>query len=51
MLTQFFKQAFFTEIMKRIGVKGAKIEEVLSVDEFNLATLPYVHYINRVLIP
>ncbi|KAK3301526.1 ubiquitin thiolesterase-like protein [Chaetomium fimeti] len=32
--------AFFTAILGRIGVKGAKIEEVLSVDEDTLATLP-----------
>lgn len=35
-------QAFFTAILGRIGVKGAKIEEVLSVDEDTLATLPLV---------
>ncbi|KAL2163724.1 hypothetical protein VTH06DRAFT_5782 [Thermothelomyces fergusii] len=32
--------AFFTAIMGLLGVKGAKIEEVLSVDEDTLATLP-----------
>ena len=35
-------QAFFTAILGRIGVKGVKIEEVLSVDEDTLATLPLV---------
>ncbi|KAL2185954.1 cysteine proteinase [Thermothelomyces heterothallicus CBS 203.75] len=32
--------AFFTAIMGLLGVKGARIEEVLSVDEDTLATLP-----------
>jgi len=35
-------QAFFTAILGLLGVKGARIEEVLSVDEDTLATLPYV---------
>ena len=39
-------QAFFTAILGRIGVKGAKIEEVLSVDEDTLATLPLVAPLN-----
>lgn len=33
-------QAFFTGILGLLGVKGAKIEEVLSVDEDSLAALP-----------
>jgi ubiquitin carboxyl-terminal hydrolase L5 len=36
------RQAFFTAILGLLGVKGARIEEVLSVDEDTLATLPYV---------
>ncbi|KAL2194540.1 ubiquitin thiolesterase-like protein [Corynascus similis CBS 632.67] len=32
--------AFFTAILGLLGVKGARIEEVLSVDEDTLATLP-----------
>ncbi|KAL2134600.1 hypothetical protein VTI74DRAFT_11342 [Chaetomium olivicolor] len=32
--------AFFTAILGLLGVKGARIEEVLSVDEDSLATLP-----------
>ncbi|KAL2268108.1 hypothetical protein VTJ83DRAFT_2954 [Remersonia thermophila] len=32
--------AFFTAILRRLGVKGALIEEVLSVDEGSLAALP-----------
>ncbi len=34
------RQAFFTAIIGLLGVKGARIEEVLSVDEDSLATLP-----------
>jgi ubiquitin carboxyl-terminal hydrolase L5 len=36
------RQAFFTAILGLLGVKGARIEEVLSVDEESLAALPYV---------
>ncbi|GAB1317245.1 Ubiquitin carboxyl-terminal hydrolase [Madurella fahalii] len=36
--------AFFTAIMAQIGVKGAKIEEVLSVEADSLATLPHPVY-------
>ncbi|KAL1837577.1 hypothetical protein VTJ49DRAFT_3637 [Mycothermus thermophilus] len=32
--------AFFTAILHRLGIKGALIEEVLSVDEDSLAALP-----------
>ncbi|KAL2024771.1 hypothetical protein VTK56DRAFT_5592 [Thermocarpiscus australiensis] len=32
--------AFFTAILRLLGVRGAKIEEMLSVDEYSLATLP-----------
>ena len=35
-------QAFFNGILELLGVKGAKIEEVYSVDEDSLAQLPYV---------
>ncbi|KAJ4291545.1 hypothetical protein N0V88_006142 [Collariella sp. IMI 366227] len=36
--------AFFTAILGQLGVKGARIEEVLSVDEDSLAMLPHPVY-------
>lgn len=33
-------QAFFNVMLKEMGVRGAKVQEVLSIDEEGLAMLP-----------